>query len=185
MDSIVKFGVMRFKDFLSESFIPRQTYFGFDFQNKRWKELDDNFFVTFFEFAGNQYVVIYRKGHIGFGSGWKVLSVDDVDKIKTFNEVIYLFQLSKKNNYRLLPALSIFNRVFYVMLEGIKHFNPDKIFFSGFNTTMEEFYEKMMKDKSMLKIIEDSGYMYNGFIEDFDSNQSGKVHTFLKNNFQL
>ena len=182
MDSIVKFGVMRFKDFLSESFVPKQTDFGTDFQNKKWKELDDNFFVTFFEFVGNQYVVIYREGHIGFGSGWKLLSVEDLNKIETFNEVINLFQLSKKNNYRLLPALSIFNRVFYVMIEGIQYFNPDKIFFSGSNTTMEEFYEKMMKDKSMLKIIETSGYDYRGFSKDPDSNQSGNVHIFVKTN---
>lgn len=180
MNTIIKFGYIKFKDFLSESFNPKIVDYGTDFSNKKWKTLDNNFFVTFFESTDNQYTVIYRNGHIGFGTGWKNLTTENIDNINTFDEIDSLFHLTKKKNYKLSSALTIFNQVFYVILEGIKKFNPDKIFFNGSNAVLEEFYGKMMKDKTILKNIENNGYIYKGFDLDEDSEQNIKIHIFVK-----
>ncbi len=59
MNDKILFGYMTFKDFICESFIPKVTDYGADLTNKEWKQLDNDFIVTFSKIEDYIYIIIY------------------------------------------------------------------------------------------------------------------------------
>lgn len=156
MDEIVQFGIMSFKEFISESFEPKQTKYGFDLKNTKWKELDQSFFVTYFKNDGLTFVVLFRLGHVGFGISSKEVNLSS---ITTFAQLNRYFTFKPR---AVSSAMRIFNIVLYIIQQGILHFQPKEIFFNGSNSDLERLYNKLVKDKSFLKVITSFGYEYTG-----------------------
>lgn len=166
MDEIVQFGIVTFREFLSESFEPRVTEYGTDTSNSEWKRLDNDFYVTYFKHDNNIFVVLFRLGHVGFGVSEKEV---DLNSIKTFTD------LNKKFNFTpraVSSAMKVFNIVIYVIQQGIKQFNPKEIYFNGSTSDLQRLYSKLIKDKSFIKIIDSFGYEYINSVRD--------LHTFKR-----
>lgn len=172
MDEIIQFGYMTFKDYLDESFEPKETEFGTDTKNSNWKLLDHNFRVTFFKTDEKIIVVLYREGHIGFGST-KLGS--DLDSIKTFDDLNKIFTFKPS---AIQSALSVFNKVLYVIGTGLKLSKPNEIYFNGSNSDLIRLYSKLVKDKSFLNTINKYGYEYKGL--ESGHGQNIPTHTFRK-----
>ena len=166
MDEIVQFGYMRFKDFLSESFEPRPTEYGTDLTDLNWKLLDHGFNVTYFKHNNIVFVVLFREGHVGFGISEKPV---ELNKIQTFAELNKYFVFTPR---AVSSAMRIFNIVLYVIGQGISRFKPIEIYFNGSNADLIRLYDKLVKDKSFMTVINNFGYEYTG--------SEGVLHKFEK-----
>ena len=166
MKEIVQFGCMTFREFLSESFEPKPTKYGADTLNSKWKALDEEFHVTYFENDGLLFVVLFRLGHIGFGIANKHVALNDIN---TFAELNKQFSFKPR---AVSSAMRIFNIVLYVIQQGIKQFDPEEIYFNGSNSDLVRLYSKLVKDKTFLRVIHGFGYEYIGDVDN--------LHTFVK-----
>jgi hypothetical protein len=154
----MKFGHMKFKDFLCESFVPRYTEFGSDLNNKKWLNLDKDFKVTFFKSLSETFVVIFRKNHIGFGVTYTTKD-PDLSDIKTFSDVENKFSFKPR---AVGSASRIFNQVIYVICDYIEKEHPEEIYFNGSNIELNKLYSHLVMDKSFLKVLLNLKYEYVG-----------------------
>jgi len=133
---------MNFQE-LVEALKPIEVEFGTDYKNKEW---NSNFqtHVTYLEFEGQKYEVKFENTEWSFS------------------------RLEKDNTFSSNPANTsvnsskIFNRVFYVMFDGLSRFDIKSFYFlaSGRNVGLKDFYDKIMKNSLFLSIMKDHGY-YN------------------------
>lgn len=164
-DKPIMFGILTFKDFICESFSPKKVDFGYDLKNKEWAILGRDFIGTFFKSSENQiYAILFRNNHFGFA-----LYVKDEpfnpDKLNNINDVIKQFTFKSRATGN---ALRVFNEVIYIILDFIKQFNSEIIYFSGADADLKRLYALMVKDKSFLKILDGMGYFYDGYKETSD-----------------
>jgi hypothetical protein len=138
---------------LSESIKPKQIDYGTDFENKQWRQLDHNFYVTFFK-TTNWYVVFYREGFVGFGYIEK--SPDE------FTSIQQIFDHNPFKQTNFYQATHIFNYAFYILIQIIKKFNPPSIYFDASASHLVGVYEAMVKNKTFLQHIQKNGYAYKG-----------------------
>lgn len=136
---------------LSEAILPKQIEYGTDFRNKEWKQFG-TFFVTFFNSNNNQYVYIFQNGFIGFG----VLD-------KQPNQIKNIADILNNNTFkrtRTPDVIKVFNNFFFITLEVIKKFQPEKLHFDGSDKALGNLYEIMLNNKKLLDEIKNHGFVY-------------------------
>jgi len=139
---------------LTESIKPVKSKFGInypDFNNLEWRT-KHNAYTTFFSHESNIYKVEIDNNELSF------YYVNNINKENLFSdEIISTKATSLQNNSSI-----IFNKVLYILFEGIKNsFKIDRILFQGSNNNkkLTEFYENLVKNTSFNKIMSDYSYI--------------------------
>lgn len=159
--------LLTFSEFLvSESIKPKIVDYGTDLNNKEWKRLNYNSYITAFKSSGLIYIVFYRNGYIGLFSG-KVEPFDNLEYIDSFEDLINVYNMDRTNTSE---GIIIFNKAFYVFVQIIKLYNPKQILFDGNDKDLGGMYEKIVQNKFFLNQIKELGYCYVGKIEDLKRN---------------
>lgn len=173
--------IQRFRDYglsdLLEAIAPIKTSYGSDLKNHEWLILDDankikqkksnelhgKLIYTFFTLNNIYYqVYIINNGtwcEIGFATSTTFDSNNpsDFENLRRFN-----WHPIKGSN-----AYSVFNRIFFIALEGLNKYNIQKIVFRGLpDTNLGELYSKMMKQGSLEEILNKYGYTFEGETEN-------------------
>lgn len=155
--------IMGFRDFiLSEGIKPSFVDYGTDFLNKEWLDIDDDFKITFLERNGDFFAVIYRNGFVGFATNYrdtKEQIIANMGKIRNIDQFLLKFHF---NPTPYSNAMQIFNKIFYVIVEAIKQFEPDEITFDGWSKKLKEFYTDLVSNRFFTKTVEDLGFKYVG-----------------------
>jgi hypothetical protein len=168
---------LTFVDFLlSEAIRPQGTKYGTDLINGQWKELNKHFNVTFFESNDNIFAVVFKEGHVGFYTNYTDKKIN-FKLINTYSELTTKFHFNRKP----IPnVISVFNYVFFVIIQAIKKFNPEHIYFNGSDPGLDAFYSKLVSNKIFLEEIEKLNYEYIG--KAVPPGSSLEVFTFNKIN---
>jgi len=147
---------MSFTDFcLSESIAPKITKYGI---NKGMNDGDmmqtSEYAYTFFQFDGLYYCVTFikRTNEVGFGVSDK-RSLDTND----YND----------DRKQTGSALKVFGSVLYILFDLINTFKPPFIKFEAQNAALGRVYDRMVKNRYILKYIDDKKYRYEGLSTDF------------------
>jgi len=155
---------------LLESIGPVKTDFGSDLKNNEWVDIIDvvktkknpmsssrkQLMFTFTQ-IDNYFYQIYLINNstwyeLGFATSRKFDSSNPLSK-----ENVESFDKNRTNDARIF---SVFNRVFYISLEGLKKFNIDRVAFQGADIGLGKLYSRMMKQKSLQAILSQYGYKY-------------------------
>lgn len=148
---------------ITESIAPKETDYGTDFKNKKWKHSNSNFYITFFSHDKNfQVLVVLNKDG--------VLSFATYNGEQSTNLEKYDLTRSHLNN-----ALKIFNKVIYVAIEGSNILNIKLIKFNGQDEALDKTYNLIANNKMFQIKMKNFGFNYIGL----DSN---KQHIFSKEN---
>lgn len=143
---------------LSESIKPKKISYGTDFINEKWKELNQDFYVTFFEHSKAKYVIFYRKGFIGFGNISK-----SPEEYKTIEEIFSDRPFMRTDSGE---AVYIFNFVFYIIIKAIQRFKPKQLQFDAVSERLHRTYSTMVKNTFFLKELEKYRFEYKGIESD-------------------
>lgn len=150
---------------LSESIAPSPIDYGTDLHNDKWSSIVDDdhneYLYTFFE-KNNFYYRIYInkiEGIIGFGVS------DEFDVTKNY-DLEYIITNFSDDRKKTSGALYIFNHVLYILLEGIKKTNLTHIKFNSANIALGKIYMLMVKNKTLINILAELGFVYTGETED-------------------
>jgi hypothetical protein len=161
MSTIIRYNnrIYSFSEFLlSESIKPKKTPYGLNFSDFNDSEIHEGgFLATCFlhpEQEEGILVAILETGECSFGT-FLLQNFNADSSVLDFIEV-----LSDKKKSNGSPGLKIFNSVFYVLLEIIKKFDLNKIYFNASNKDLGNAYERMVKNEYFLQELEHIGFFY-------------------------
>jgi hypothetical protein len=163
---------------LLESFSPVACEYGSDLRDKKWKYLNDagvlllrkrnkpmigEMFFTYMTYNESVYqIYLLKRGNtfeVGFGrtQTYKADTFDDIEYISRYHR----HYLPKQNAY------AVFNRVFYVILQGLQEVHATQVAFRSEDELLGNLYDKLVKQKSFINILSRHGYSFvdkhNGF----------------------
>jgi hypothetical protein len=152
--------VVLYSDYmLSESIKPREIDYGTDFKNKEWKQLDENFHITFFKTNEFIYTYLYREGFVGFFSS----ELEDESKLQNITKIKELFDDKKLFNRKdTSKFIHVFNYFFYLTLQAVHKFNPNKIYFDGADLALGNLYSMMVRNRFFNQQLNNNGFEYIG-----------------------
>jgi len=153
-------GIFTFRDFICETFEPKEVDFGTDLKNKKWIKDQSGVYLTFYKSDYNDYyVILFNRGHIGFGL-YNHRGDLDVSSLKSLQDVNdnFIFKPRATGN-----ALRIFNNFIYIIFNIIDKINPKFVYFSGLAEELKKLYRIMVKNKQFLNLIKQKGYSYIGY----------------------
>lgn len=138
---------------LTEAIEPIHTEYGSnppEFNNKHTvKLIGGNIWGTCFIFDNKLYMIQIDKnsGEIAFGVVNTIPRDTDEFNSMTFSDDKVLTR----------SALKVFNKIFYVLLEVLKH-EDINLFFSAANKDLDNFYSKLVKNKFFNERLNTVGY---------------------------
>jgi hypothetical protein len=149
-DSTVK-EFKSFKEYflLSEAIKPSKTNYGLDKECKNKKISEQGIYFTGFYHKDSFYVVmINSEGVIGFAPGTYSTDANEI-----FNSLTDERQNSKSYT-------SVFNEVFYVLLEMLDALKITEVQFEGADKRLDKMYSFLVQNKNFLRYLEEAGYEY-------------------------
>lgn len=138
---------------LSEAIKPKVTDYGTDGMNGYFS-LSDNNLYTFFIHKDKSYLFVIDKvnGEVGFSSKEGNISLNPSD-----------YSLDSKNIHN---AISVFNKVLYLITIAVKKHNLVTIMFEPANEYLGNFHKKLVNNDNFLKVLSDLGFVYHNDIKD-------------------
>jgi hypothetical protein len=157
---------LSFKQFvLIEKMVPKYIDYGTDFVNKEWKQLDSNFYVTFFRSNENSFCVLYRDGYVGFATNYRddeQTILEHIKKVRTAKELSMKYHFTRKpiNN-----VYSVFKYVFFIITEAINKFKPNRVLFDGNDDLLREFYQVVLDKSTVKEELKNMNFVYKGIVD--------------------
>ena len=140
--------------YFTEAFSLNEINYGTNknYDNKEWEKIANK--ISTYFLSGE---TVFRVDLIFDGNMYHVKF-----SYKKDNEFTY------KMKFDLQSSLSLFNRVMYVVSEGIKKFNVNKIGFGNHpsNKKLDSVYNRMVTNKTFKNIMASGGFIYKGKEED-------------------
>ncbi len=136
---------------LIEAIKPIQTSYGSNppnFDNKQIVSSTQSI-GTFFIYSNNMYMVqIHENGEIAFGGNKRIP-----------NSLEELIDMQITDDRLLsISGTAVFGRVFYVLLEVLKHSNNVNLYFRTTNDNLTKLYNTLTKNKNFLNELSKVGY---------------------------
>jgi hypothetical protein len=154
------------KYLLVEAITPIQTNYGLNptLDDKEW-DAHGNMSRTYFEYTGRIFAVdISSDGDVSFGTA----KYTDVDTTK-LQDPRYTRTLFTTLSMGVgINSSSIFNRVFYVLLEGLKTKQPKILKFSASleNPKLTKFYDFLISNSNFKDELSKNGYKVYGKVHN-------------------
>lgn len=156
--------VLSFSDYVMcepISFKNKNINYGIDeeFKNKKWFIFKKDLHYTFLKIKEDLYCVTFieSSGNISFSRAIKP-SID----ISLIGNLEYMDEVFKDDRHETRNILKFFGIIFWVLVEGIKKYNLKKFRFDPANEALSLAYDKMVKNKYLLKELEEVGFNYAG-----------------------
>ena len=137
---------------LSEAIEPVAITYGKNYFNKEWNVYGD-FKCTFYIYKNRSYCVVIDGFNVGFMTADHIVPIEKIDELDDIEDFGF-------DRVRVSEACRTFNHFFYIILQGIVHFNLDHIVFHGADPELDNFYSKIVKNKFFVKQLEKVGLKY-------------------------
>lgn len=141
---------LSFKEFITEAFFLKEVQYGTNtpnFDNGEINTTPNDDYWTIAKVKDDVYVMLVLRAFNGYEFGFGVsrkpsLEFDDYSDDRTDSHV----------------ALRVFNSIFYVLLEMLDDKNVKDIVFNPADEKLGKFYDKMVHNKSFVKLLNDNGF---------------------------
>lgn len=152
---VVNEGLIRaYTTYFEETFNIKYTDYGTDYKNKQWVK------------KGNTLTTYFLSGKTIFKVD--LISDGDMYHVKFSHKKENEEEFGYKMLYDLTSSLSLFNRIMYVVSEGVAKYNINKVAFGNHpsNQKLDAIYDKMVSNKTFIRTMDEYEFDYKGKKED-------------------
>jgi len=155
-----------------EGISPSPIEYGNDLLNKMWLTLDTTGKVkirkdkrkfsgemkyTFCQIKDKYYQIYIIKNEEVDAYEFGFVVSDSFNKIYA-GDMNYLVRYFSYDRSNYSNAITVFNNMFYIFLQGISKFNLKRIVFKGSDLDLGNLYTKLVKNEKFIAILKDNGF---------------------------